>query len=124
MIHHLLDLNTLEEKTEFPYLGRTVMYNNNDWEALYINLRKAQRRWGMVAKVLGKTGVLIKVQEMMYKAVVYVVLLYGSKILVVTDAMMMVLEGFHHRIARKVAGMTVRKGGDREWEWASVDAVL
>ena len=100
------------------------MYNNNDWEALYINLRKAQRRWGMVAKVLGKTGVLIKVQEMMYKAVVYVVLLYGSKILVVTDAMMMVLEGFHQRIARKVAGMTVRKGGDREWEWASVDAVL
>lgn len=48
------------KKTTFPYLGRMVMYYNSDWLSLYRNLRKAQRRWGIVAEVLGKTWVLIK----------------------------------------------------------------
>ena len=47
-----------------------VTYNNSDWAALYINLWKSWRRWGVVANVLGKTGALIKSQEMMYKVVV------------------------------------------------------
>ena len=74
-----VNLTPLEATTAFRYLGRTVMYNNNDWEALYINLRKSQRRCGMVSKVLGKTGAPIKSRVMMYKTVVQPVLLYRSK---------------------------------------------
>ena len=37
---------------------------------------KTQRRWGMTAKVLGETGEPIKEREMVYKAVVQVVLLW------------------------------------------------
>ena len=44
---------------------------------------------------------------MVYKAVVQVVLLYGSEIWVVTDAIMTVMEGFRHRIAIQITGMTV-----------------
>ena len=52
----------------------------------------------MVAKVLGKTGIQIKVCVVMYKVEVQEVLLYGRKILVVMDMMMMMLEVFHHII--------------------------
>ena len=43
------------------------MYNNSHWVALYSNLRKYQRIQGMLEKVLGKTGMPIKAQSMMYK---------------------------------------------------------
>ena len=64
----------------------------------------------MVAKVMDKTGGMIKAREMMYKAVVQAVRLYGSERWVVTDKMMMVLEGFHQTIERRIAGMTERRG--------------
>ena len=40
---------------DFTYLGRTVIFNNNNWADLYKNTRKSQQRWGMVEKVLTKT---------------------------------------------------------------------
>ena len=46
---------------------------------------------------------------MMYKAVVQAVLLYGIESWVVIYAMMVVLEGFHHRVSRQVMGMTESK---------------
>ena len=65
-----VNLNPLEKTTELPYLGCRSPYNNIDWAALYRNLRKYQRRWGITAKAMGKTGQPIKAREMMYKAVV------------------------------------------------------
>ena len=82
----------LKEKTVFLYLWRTEMYNNSDRKALYSNLPTFQRIWGMVAKVLVKTGEPIKVYRMIYKMVFQAVLLYGSEKWVMTDAMMVVLE--------------------------------
>ena len=52
--------------------------------------------------MLGKTGVPTKACAMMYKLVVQAVLLYGSKIWVVMDLMMTVLQGFHHRGSRSL----------------------
>ena len=66
-------------------------YNNSDWAALYSNLSKSQSRLGMAEKFMGNTGALFKARDMMYKVVVQVVLLYGSEIWVVTDAIMKVL---------------------------------
>ena len=43
---------------------------------LYRNLGKDHRIWGMVEKVLGKTGKTTKACEMMYTAVVQAVILY------------------------------------------------
>ena len=59
----------------------------------------------MVTKVLVKTGYMIKSRAMMYKAVFQAVILYGSEIMVDVETMITVLEGFHHRIARRVAVM-------------------
>ena len=101
-----------------------MVTNNSDWTALYANLNKSQRSWRMVEKVLGKTGAPIKAQEMMYKVLVQNLLLYGIKRWLVMDAMMMVLEGFHHKISRHIVEMTDIYGDSREWEWDSVEAAL
>ena len=53
-----------------PYLGRTVAYNNSDWEALYQNIKKARRQWLMVAKVLTKAGAVLRSSSIVYKALV------------------------------------------------------
>ena len=62
-------MNPLEATTAFPYLGHTIMYNNNDWAEIYRNLCKYQRIWGVVSKVLLNMGAPIKACEMIYKAV-------------------------------------------------------
>ena len=66
----------------------------------------------MVETFLGKRGAPIKSQEMMYNAVVQVLLLYGRKIWVAADEMMTVLEVFHNSIDRWIARMTARKGNN------------
>ena len=78
----------------------------------------------MVVNILGNTGPPTKLHDMMYKAVVQVVLLYGSESWVVTDAIMIMLEGFYHRIDKQIAGMIERKIDGGEWEWTLVDLTL
>ena len=56
----------------------------------------------MLSTVLGKMGAPINARSMMYKVVVKEVLMYGSEIWVMTDIMIMVLEGFHQKIARRL----------------------
>ena len=68
--------------------------------------------------MLGKMGAPFKAQSMMYNAVVWAVLLYGSEIQVVMEEMITIPEGFHHRIARRISGMKVQRGKNGEWEWA------
>ena len=45
------------------------------------------------------TGATVQSWVMMYKAVFQTVLIYGSDSWVVMDAILKVLEGFHHRVA-------------------------
>ena len=59
---------------------------------------------------MGKMGAPIKACAMIYKAVFQAVLLYGSPIWVVTDAMVMVIEVFQHMIARQIFGGDSKEG--------------
>ena len=74
---------------------------------------KDQRRWGIVSKVMGKKGEPIKSHVMIYKALVHVVLMHNNEIWAVTDSIMTVLESLHHRIARRIMGITMKRGDDR-----------
>ena len=53
----------------------------------------------MLARVLERTGETVRARGAMYKSVAQSVLLYGSKIWVVTGDMLKVLTGFHHWVA-------------------------
>ena len=51
-------------------------------------------------------------------------LLYGIHSWVVTGEMIKVIEGFHHRVSRRIPGMTEKSMTGREWEWPPVAEVL
>jgi len=46
----------LESVSVFQYLGRPLSSTDNDWPAIYKNLSKALKRWGMVSRVLTREG--------------------------------------------------------------------
>ena len=52
----------------------------------------------------------------MHNGVVQAVLLYGSEIWALVDAMMKFLEGLHNRITSRITGMAERGGDGEEWE--------
>ena len=74
-----MDSDPMETTLAFLYLSHTVAYNNRNWEALYQNIRESQWRWGMMAKLLMNVGAAVQAQDIIYKAVVHTVLLYGSE---------------------------------------------
>ena len=51
----------------------------------------------------------LQARVVLYKAVVQSVLLYGSKIWLVTGAMLKVLEGFHNQVVIIIMGMMERR---------------
>ena len=53
-----------------------------------------------MSKVMPKLGEVVQEQPMMYKAVVQMLFQYGSDRCVAMASMLMVKEGFHHRVAR------------------------
>ena len=58
---------------------------------VYQNLRKARMRWGVISRLMVKTGATVRAQGMMYKAVAHLVLLYRSESWVVTGIILKVL---------------------------------
>ena len=108
----------------FPYLGCTVVFYNIDWLDLYGNIMKSQRQLGVVVKLITNTEATVRVWAMMYKAVVWMVLLYGRNSWVVTEVMLNFMEVFHHRVDQRIAGMPYRKVEEEGWERSSVVEAL
>ena len=69
----------------------------------------------MVARVLERMGATVWAQGAMYKAVTQSVILYIIKSWVLTGEMLKVMEGFHHRAAQLITGLTSKCGAGREW---------
>ena len=111
-----MNTDPLEPVAEFPYLGRTFVYNNIKWVTLYQNIWKAQWRWAMVEKVVKKTGETVWVRGMLHKAVMKLVLLYVGESWVVRGVILKLLEELHHRLARRIEGMTAQRTTIGEWE--------
>ena len=78
----------------------------------------------MVVKVARKAGETVRVQGMLYKEISQSVLLYGRESWVVTGAILKLLEGFHHRQDRRIAGMTEWHTTSGEWECSLVADAL
>ena len=70
----------------------------------------------MIARVLENMGATVWSWGMMYKAMFQLVFLYNSERWVVTGDMLNILEGFHHRAARRITRMTATRAAGGEWE--------
>ena len=69
-------------------------------------------------------GGTVWVRVMMYKAFVQSVLLYGCDSWMVTGAVLKLIDLFHHRLARRITGMTSWRMASEEWEWSPVAEAL
>ena len=105
-------------------MGQTIAYNNSNWEAVYLNLRKARMWWWMIERALQRTGETVQDRGAIYKAVAQWMLLYGSKSWVVTGEMLKVLTELHHKAALWITRMTANCGAGREWGYPSVEEVM
>ena len=83
---------------------------------MHHNLWKDRQFWGMISKVLMKTGETVRAHGILYKLVAHRVLIYGSNSFVVIGEMIKALEGFHQQEAWWVVGMIDRCTEDKEWE--------
>ena len=102
------------------YLYQKTAYNKGDWVAVYQNLQKSRRQWGMIVRMMERTGETVRDRVAIYKAVVQSMFLYISEVWVVTGEMFKVREGFYHWTARGITGMTKKRGLCREWYYPSV----
>jgi hypothetical protein len=98
--------------------------NNSNWPALYKNLRKAQGKWALISCPLLKTGVSPRYVGYFYKAIVQTVLLYGSETWTVTPQMIETLNGFHHKIARRISNMMPVREQNDTWYYPPIGLAL
>ena len=69
------------------------------------NIRRAQGKWGRLAKILGRKGSDNTTMGRLYVVVEEAVLLFGSETRVLTPRLENPLKRFHRRVARRMAGM-------------------
>lgn len=112
----LADSAALDSVLTFRYLGWPLWAFEDDWPAIYHNLAKARVRWARFSRLLAREGADARMSGIFYKAVVQAVLLYGCETWVVTPAVLAALEGFHHRVARRLSGRQPRYLPGRD-EW-------
>ena len=55
--------------SEFRYLGRLLTATDDDWPEVAGNIKKARRRWGRLARAIGREGKDPKVSRTFYIAV-------------------------------------------------------
>jgi hypothetical protein len=109
----------------FKYLGRLLIHNNDNIQAICTQLPKARATWAWVSQVLHNENVSPHITATFYKAVVQAILLYGSETWVLSRMALAHLEGFHIRAAYQMAKMHKPKRGlGRTWIYPHLVGVL
>jgi hypothetical protein len=114
----------LERVEMFKYLGRLVSYDDNNAQAMRLNLKKACKSWAQVSHVLRAENASPKVCGVFYKATVQAVLLFGSETWKLSPLSLKSLEGFHIRAACCMAGMQPAQNPDGMWTYPNLKEVL
>ena len=66
----------------------------------------------------------MRAHEMIYKTVFQMVLLYGIKSWVATEDMPKIMEGFHHQVEQRIAGISYQKFWEGVWEGSLMEEDL
>ncbi len=99
--------------------------DNNDTQAVHAQLRKACATWARVGKVLWGENMPLTVAAKFYLAIIQAILLYGSKMWVISPQVMARLEGLHIRTAWRMAQKyKLRQGPRKEWVYPKSEDIL
>ena len=102
------------------YLVRMLLSSIYDWPAVEWNLRRAQRKWGRLAKILGREGEDRRTAGRFYVVVVQAVLLFESKTWVLTTRSEISLGRFQHRLARQMSDMVPKNQRGGAWVYPRI----
>ena len=108
----------------FNYLGRTLLSSDNDWPAVEQNLRRARVKKGRITETLGREGAYRRTVGRFYVALVQAVLMFGSEMWVLTPRLEKYLEGFHHQLVQRMAGMVPKRRQDGAWVYTPIGTTL
>ena len=80
------------------------MLVDKDWTLVVDNLRKSQKSWSRMTRILVREGAKPWVSGMLYKAVVRAVILFELEAWVITPFMVKALRSFQHMFSMKITG--------------------
>ena len=115
---------SIENVSEFKYLGRMISANDRDELAVTARIKAARSKWMQLYRILSADGTGCKTMSRFYLAIVQAVLLYGSETWVLTDRLLQRLERFHLRCARWLCHRHIRRHADGTWEHPDSNEVL
>ena len=92
-------------------------------QAVRGNLKKAQRVWSQISRVLRAENASARVCGIFYKATVQAVLLFGRETWWLAPATLKRLEGFHVKAARQMTGLLPKITGGT-WKYPKTKTVL
>jgi hypothetical protein len=114
----------LERVEVFRYLGRLIVYDDADNQAMRSNLRKARGCWARISRVLRAENATARTCGMFYKATVQAVLLYGNETWNLSPTRVKRLEGFHIRATWQMSGLQPEKKPNGSWSYPRSKDVL
>jgi len=79
---------SIENVTEFEYLGRMISANDHDELAVTARIKAARSKWMQLYRILSADGADCKTMAKFYLAIVQAVLLYGSESWVLTKRLL------------------------------------
>ena len=91
------------------YLGRILSVSEYYWPEVVHNLRKAQKKWVWLSRVLVREGADAQRPGLLYVSVVQAVLLYGSEMRVTSPHIGRKLSGFHYWLEHRLKGRQLRR---------------
>jgi hypothetical protein len=117
--------DVLEKVEVYRYLGRLLLQDDNDVQAVRSQLCKVQGTWARVGQILHKENAPPRTSAKFYQAIMQSVLLYGSKMWVLSKAVMARLDGFHIHVVYWIAKEHVpHQGPHRQWVFPSSNKVI
>ena len=92
--------------------------------AVVHNLRRAQKKWERLSRVLEREFRDNRNLVIIYVVVVQAVLLYGLETWMMKPQIGRVLGGFHHRVAHRLMGRKPQRGRDVRWVYPPLTEVM
>ena len=65
--------------SQFKYIRHTLEQTDGDWTESRCNIKRLQKVWGLLGKILRKEGADTQVSEIFYMVMVHAVLFFGSE---------------------------------------------
>ena len=106
------------------YLVQPLNQIDNDWPKIHRNIKRLQRVWGQLVKMLRREGVDTQMSEMFYRLVVQAVPLFGSDSWVVLAAMERTVKCAPTGLLIQITGKQARRDPDETWVTLAVGEVM